>query len=195
MPTLTTEAGKPVEVTPADADAINAQFRAAMDDDGPDDQAPPKRPDKPAPAADKPRRGRPPKAEQARTTAKPSGTLTDAERTAGVAGIAQIGAGLALMWGRASGNAAFEADAMTIASAAPQFADAAVQIARSDAGFAARLDKICSTGPYAALVAVGVSVTMQCIRNHRPSLALPGTVHPDNLLEVSSDEQAVRSAA
>lgn len=195
MPTLTTETGKPVEVTPADADTINSRFRETMNDDGPDEMAPPKR--DPAPADGKPKRGpgRPRAEDRSRTTGKAAtASLSDAERASGVAGFAQIGAGLALMYGKATGKAAFEADAVTIATAAPQFADAAVQIAKHDAAFAARLDKVCSSGPYAALIAVGVNVTLQCIRNHRPGLALPGTVHPDELLR-SDDGQAVNVAA
>ena len=42
-PTLETADGKPVDVTPVDPDAVNREFAAAMADDGPDTQAPPKR--------------------------------------------------------------------------------------------------------------------------------------------------------
>lgn len=72
MPSLETADGKPVDVT-AEADAINAKFDAAMNDDGPAEQAPPKRQPKPKAEADTPapRRGRPPKDEKARTTAAP----------------------------------------------------------------------------------------------------------------------------
>lgn len=191
MPTLETTAGKPVDVTPADTDAV---FRSVMDaDDGTDDQAPPKREPKP-PAEDKPTRTRTSKADRSRTTAKPSVSLGDAERAAGVQGLAQLGAGIVLMIGRATGNSAYQADAVTIVSAAPAIADAAVQVAKNDARFAAALDKVCASGPYAALISVGVSVGMQCMRNHRPSLALPGTVHPDELLR-SDDGEAVPAAA
>lgn len=66
MPTLETADGKTVAL---DADAVNAQFAAAMNDDKPAEQAPPKRTPKAKadPDAPAPRRGRPPKAEQART--------------------------------------------------------------------------------------------------------------------------------
>jgi hypothetical protein len=43
MPTLETPEGKPIEVAPADPAAVNAAFAAAMADNGPDEQAPPKR--------------------------------------------------------------------------------------------------------------------------------------------------------
>lgn len=197
MPTLETADGKPVITDPASPATVNANFRAVMDDDGPDDKAPPKRADRPP--AERPKRGRPSNADKARTTAaRPAVSLGDAERAQGVQGFAQIGAGLALMYGKATGKSAYEADAVAIANAAPQFADAAVQIAKADAGFAARLDKVCASGPYAALIAVGVNVTLQCIRNHRPAMVLPGTVHPDDLLnpsEVNPDDQAVPAAA
>jgi len=190
MPSLETPDGKPVDVTPVDADAINAQFSAAMASDGPDDQAPPKR----QPSADaetinasKPRRGRPPKAEQSRTTAvKPVTALDDKTRAEGVKGWAQIGAGIAMMLGKATKNEAYQADAITIASNAEQLADAAIQTAHADAAFAARLDKICAVGPYGALIAVGVGVVSQCVRNHRPAAAIPGTVHPSELLAAAA---------
>ena len=189
MPTLTTEAGKPVEVTDQPT-VINAAFRAAMDaDDGPDEQSPPKRPEKTA-EAPKPKRGRPPKSEQSRTTARASASLTDAERSAGVQGLAQIAAAVPLMLAKTTGNPAWMADAVTIAANAPQLADACIQVARNDARFAAALDRVCSSGPYAALISAGLAVGMQCFRNHRPQMALPGTVHPDELLKETSVEQA-----
>lgn len=71
MPTLETSDGKPVDVASA-AEDINVKFRAAMDDPGVQEQAPPKR--QPAPAADAPdaprtRRPRQTKEDKARTTA------------------------------------------------------------------------------------------------------------------------------
>lgn len=69
MPTLETTDGKPVDVTPADAEAVNAKFRAAMDSEGTDEQAPPKRQPKTA-GEDTPRaarRTRQPKEDKART--------------------------------------------------------------------------------------------------------------------------------
>lgn len=78
MPTLTTESGKPVDVTPVDADAVNAAFRDAMDSDGPEESAPPRRqPRAAAEDAPKPRRGRQPKAEKSRTTEKPAAAVKD----------------------------------------------------------------------------------------------------------------------
>lgn len=183
MPTLETADGKPVDVTPADPDAVNAAFDAAMNDDGPDEQAPPKRQPKPAAEAPKPKRGRPVKAEQARTTAKAGTALDDGQRAQGVKGLVQLGAGVALMLGKATGKDAFTADAVTIASAADEIADACVQTAKADARFAAALDRVCSAGPYAALITVGVGVVSQIARNHKPGLMIPGTVDPAELLK------------
>jgi hypothetical protein len=192
MPVLETESGRVVEA--GAAAGIDARFSAVMADDTPDTQAPPKRPEKPPADSAPKRRGRPPKTEQARTVAAaPGGGLDDAARANGAAGWAQIGAGLALAFGQATGNRAFIADAATIAVAAPQIADACVQVAKADPRFAAALDKVCASGPYAALVSVSVSVGLQCFRNHRPGLALPGTVHPDELLTVPEASDAAHA--
>lgn len=193
MPTLETVDGKPVDVTPAED--IDRQFQAAMNDDGPDEQAPPKRRRSAEPAEDapKPRRGRPPKSEQPRTTAKTVTAMDDASRAAGVKGLAQIGAGIALMLGKATKRDAFTADAVTIASAADELADACVQTAKADAQFAAALDRVCSAGPYAALITTGVGIVAQIARNHRPALVIPGTVDPAELLK--AQEQATPVAA
>lgn len=187
-PTLETTDGTPVDVTPVDPESVNAAFQAAMLDDGPDEQALPKR-QRRTPAADadgdapKPRRGRPAKEDRSRTTAKAPVVLDDAARREGVKGFAQIGAALALGVAKATGNAAWLADAVTIESAAGDIADACAKTAAADPRFAAALDRVCNVGPYAALITVGFQVGSQLARNHRPQLTLPGTVHPDELLK------------
>jgi hypothetical protein len=190
-PTLETADGRPVEVAPPDTDAVNREFSRAMAVAGADEQAPPKRRPDPAPGPDAPRRkpGRPPKAEQARTTATATAALSDGQRAQGVKGLAQLGAGLALMFGKATGKDAYKADAVTIASSADEIADACVQTAKADAKFAAALDKVCSAGPYAALITVGVGVGSQCARNHKPALKLPGTVDPAELLKAQDEAE------
>jgi hypothetical protein len=192
MPTLETADGKPVDVTPVDTEAVNRQFAAAMADDGPDTQAPPKRQPKSAapPTDSKPRRTRAPKAEQPRVTAQAGTVLDDGQRAQGVKGWSQIIAGVALMFGKATGKDAFKADAVTIASAADELADAAVQVAHLDPKFAVALDKVCAVGPYGALISVGVGVVSQCARNHKPSLKLPGTVDPAELLRAQDEAEA-----
>jgi hypothetical protein len=190
MPTLETVDGHAVAVDP---EAVNREFSRAMaSDPGPAEQAPPKRqptPDVESPSGPKAKRGRPPKAEQARTTAKASATLDDGQRAAGVQGLAQVGAGIALLFGKMTGKDAFKADAVTIASSAGQIADACVQTAKADPKFAAALDRVCAAGPYAALISVAVSVGSQCARNHKPALKLPGTVDPDQLLKAQTEAE------
>jgi hypothetical protein len=194
MPVLETPDGRPVDVTPVDADAVNAQFAAAMNDDGPDEQAPPKRQPKAsdpgAIAAPKPKRT--PKAEQARTTTAEAATaLDDGQRASGIKGLAQIGAGVTLLLSKATKDRAksdaFKADAITIASSAEEIADACVQTARADPKFAAALDKVCNVGPYAALVSVMVGVGSQIARNHKPDLKIPGTTDPAELLKAQDE--------
>lgn len=134
---------------------------------------------KPAPK----RRGRPPKDERARTAAKAAvDPQSDAQRHSGVQGLVQLGAGLALMAGKATGQPAFQADAVVLATNAEAFADAAVATARADERFARVLDKVTAVGPYGALLSVAVGTGMQIIRNHKPSALLPGTVDPQQLL-------------
>ena len=76
MPTAETLAGKPVDVTPADEAAIKAQFSASLNDDGPDEQATPKRQPKAENAEEKPR-ARTSKADKARTTDKAAPVVKD----------------------------------------------------------------------------------------------------------------------
>jgi hypothetical protein len=188
VPVLTTEAGVPVPV-PDEADArdkANQAFTAAMAASG-EDKAPPVKQER-SPAEDRPtparrRRGRPPKDEQARTAPKAAViALDDAQRAEGVKGLAQLGAGLCLMASKATGNDAFRADAIVIASNTEQIADACVQTARANPGFASALDKVCAAGPYAALVGVMVGIGSQIARNHRPGLHLPNTMDPAEIL-------------
>ena len=193
MPTLETVDGQAVAVDP---EQVNRDFSRAMAaDPGPAEQAPPKRQvEDPSNSADrreagKPRRGRPPKAEQARTTAKAGTVLDDGQRAQGVKGLAQVGAGIALLFGKATGKDAFKADAVTIASAADEIADACVQTAKADPKFAAALDKVCAAGPYAALISVVVGVGSQCARNHKPDLKIPGTVDPADLLKAQNEAE------
>lgn len=198
MPTLETADGSAVDVTPVDPAAVNAAFDTAMNDTGPDASAPPKR--TPAEVAEQPKRGRGrppkvPKAEQARTTpAKPVTALDDVQRAQGVKGVVQLVGGGALMAAKVTENPAFIADAVTISGSADQWADACVDIARSDPKFAAALDKVCASGPRAVLVSLMVGTGLQLLRNHRPAMQLPGTVHPDKLMKEVTDV-AVPAAA
>jgi len=188
MPALETTSGERVDVTPPGAEETNARFRAAMTSDGPDDQAPPKRAADSVAADGKAKRGpgRPRKEDKSRAVPATVTALDDKTRAEGVKGVAQIVAGIAMMGGKAAKNDALQADAITIASRAGELADAAVQTAHADPVFAARLDKICAAGPYGALIMVAVGIGTQCVRNHKPDLKLPGTVHPSEILAAAS---------
>jgi len=183
-PTLETLDGQPVELdTPELAAGGDA------------DQAPPPRPaGPPAPPPTSPprRRGRPPRqqADKARVAPAPAPALDDEARAAGVRGVMQIGAGLTLLAGKATGKDAFKADAVAIASVADDTAAACVQIAKTDPKFAAALDKVCSVGPYGALITIAAGLGAQFARNHKPDRNIPGTVHPDELLKAQNDMEA-----
>jgi hypothetical protein len=183
VPTLETDAGNPLDVTPdGSPEAVRAQFRATLDDPGPDDKQTPKRQPR-QPAEDKPKRQA--RAEKSRTEAKAPAALDDRQRSEGVKGWAQIGAAFALMASKATKNDAFRADAIVVASAAEDMAEACVKTAQADPKFAAALDKVCAIGPYGALVSVMVGVGSQLVRNHKPGLVIPGTVDPAEILEAA----------
>jgi hypothetical protein len=184
VPTLETLDGQPVDELPELASGGDA------------DQAPPPRPaGPPAPPPTAPtarRRGRPPRqaADKARVAPAPPPALDDEARAAGVRGVMQIGAGITLLAGKATGKDAFKADAVAIASVADDTAAACVQIAKTDPKFAAALDKVCSVGPYGALITIAAGLGAQIARNHKPDRAIPGTVHPDVLLKAQEDAEA-----
>lgn len=184
MAELQTPDGEQVEASRA---GINADFDAAMNDDAPGPAAPPRK-ERPAGAADSGRapakRGRPARDDKPRTTARASAaTLTDEQRHDGAKSLTQVTAGVALIAAKATGNMAFAADAIAISDNGDALADACVKTAQASPAFAAALDKVCAAGPYAALIGVGVAIVSQLARNHVPTLAIPGTVHPAKLLQ------------
>jgi hypothetical protein len=184
MPTLETTSGASVDVTPVDADTINADFQRAMNDDGPDDKALTRR-QRREPAADgdtRPRRTRQPKEEKSRTVTKPAVTLDGNARREGVKGLVQIAALAPLAAYKGTNDTAYLADAAALAGSADELADACAATADADPRFAMVLDRICAAGPYTALIAVAVKIGGQIIRNHRPQIQLPGTVDPMELL-------------
>jgi hypothetical protein len=192
MATLSTETGEKITEAPA-ADAARVRVVARIEADqqaAAEPAAPPKKvPAVVVPGEAPKRRGRPPKTDKPRVVSRTAaGPLGDEQRIQGVKGLAQIGAGLFLMASKATKKDAYRADAITIASAADDLAQACVETAKADAGFAAALDKVCSAGPYAALISVGVGLASQITRNHRPALKLPGTTDPAEILK-AADEQ------
>jgi hypothetical protein len=192
---LTTPDGKAVEAEKAD---VEREFAAAMsaNGDGTEPAAPPKR--KLAEPADKPKpkRGRPSNAERARVTAAQSAALSDEQRADGIRGLMQVGAGLCMVAGKASGQDAFKADAITLVSNADELAAACVATAKQDEKFARVVDKIAAAGPYGALIGAVMGVSMQLVRNHRPAAALPGTMDPAELIrQAEQPEQPEQMAA
>jgi hypothetical protein len=191
---LQTPDGQPVEAAAA---AVNQEFARAMSADVPEPAAPPKRA---APAADETagaapkRRGRPPKSDRPRTTSggtSPAAApaLTSEQRAAGVAGLVQVSAGFCLAANRLTGSDAFQADAVTLATAAPEWGKAAAEVAAADPKFARIVDKVAAAGPYGALIQVSVSTALQLARNHRPAAQLPGTTDPAELIARAAEQQ------
>ena len=188
MPTLETDDGEPVDLTPA-VELAAAQFKAAAD--GTADADPGALPKRAArgPATDDPKPTRTPKpkaADKSRTTAKPTVTLSADKRRDGVAALVQVAAVLPLTLAKTTGQTAYAADALTIVNSADALAMACVQVADADPKFAAVLDKVCSTGPYGALITVAFGIGAQLVRNHRPAMSIPGTIHPDELLAAAA---------
>jgi len=185
---LVTLDGRPVEVKPSetvtDHDEVNRDFARAMAEPVNDIPAPPLKPEKPA--AERKPRGRPPKS--ARTAKAPETASTpeqDAQRSAGVAGLMQLGAGLCLMLDQRTPDqdVSFKADAVTLVNNAEVMADACVQTAKANPKFGAVLDKICNAGPYAALMTATLGIGMQVAVNHgRLSAGFMGTVKPEELV-------------
>lgn len=189
MPTLETLEGKVVDI-----DAINAQFDRAMNSDAAAEQAPPKR-DKAAAAEDgqsataKPRRGRPPKSEQARTAEPPPAEATE-EVTAGRAqnvsdNVAIIGGAVGML-GTSTGSVALKADGYLLAHLAPSLGAAAAEVAKYEPALARMLDKKAGgkVAAYAALFACVSSLGTQLAVNHgmlKPGLM--GSTAPEKIIE------------
>lgn len=185
MAELQTPDGEQVEAAKAE---VNARFDATMNDDAPAPASPPRK-ERPAGTADTPatrgKRTRQTRDDKPRTSSRAAAvTLTDEQRHKGAKSLTQVTAGVALIAAKATGNMAFAADAVAITDNGDALADACVETANASPAFAAALDKVCAAGPYAALIGVGVAIVSQLARNHVPSLAIPGTVHPAKLLEL-----------
>ena len=185
--------GTPVDLDPAsEADREFARIMAADAPAGNEPPPPPKRvaPDKTDPGyTPKPKRET-----RARTTTaspKPKATAqpqTDSQRREGVQGLVQIAAGLCLILDQRTPekDVSFKADAIVLASNSEPIADAVVQTARANAGFAAALDKVTSAGPYAALVSVMVGVGLQIASNHGVTTARAmGASSPEDIVAAS----------
>lgn len=199
---LVTLDGKAVDVDAAEQ--IERDFARAQATAPTDVPAPPRKPAETATDAPKPKRGRPPKSEQARvTSAAPAASTAqlaqlDKQRLEGVKGFAQIGAGLCLMLDSRTpdSNLAWRADAVTLANAADPLAAACVEVAKNNASFAAVLDKVTKVGPYGALLSVGLSVAGQLARNHGIQAGeMLGAVAPEKLLASLEDDSDAPAAS
>jgi hypothetical protein len=193
---LTAE-GKPLDLDAAKA-ATEREFAAAMAAPAGDDKAPPRRAPRPtAPEDEKPRvkRGRPPGSgtKQAKDQRQSPAALSRDEKVRGIAGLVQLGAGGCLVAERATGSTSFRADAITLASSAGDIAEAVVQTAEVDERFARVVDKVCSVGPYGALIQVAFTVGMQIARNH--GAQIPGTQDPSDLIQMAEQSEVSVPAA
>lgn len=138
--------------------------------------------------------GRPPRA---RTKPKPTQSTESPEdvserRTAGVESLFNVGAGMALGLSIRFGDA-YKADAVVLAKSAEPMAKACTEVAEQDPRFAAILDKITASGPYASLFAVSIPIVAQLAMNHGvTAMRALNAVPPEQLLaqldEVAPDE-------
>lgn len=120
-----------------------------------------------------------------KATPKVSAGLSRDVRVQGVQGIVQLGAAGCVILGKVTPGQeiAFQADAITLASSAEQIAEAVADTCAADERFARVVDKVCTVGPYGALIQVMFSVGMQIARNH--GAPVPGHA-PEELIEMAT---------
>jgi hypothetical protein len=198
---LSTLDGKPVNL-----DEAERQFHASMAEPSPDEPAaaaPPRRdPDAPygrkadgTPRKTAPGPGRPPRARtQSKTDAgkgKTPETPQDISERRTEGGEALVNVLAAICLGvSVRGGIAWKADAVTLNVSAKPLAQAATAVAEQDARFAAMLDKITASGPYAALAAAGIPVAAQLARNHGvTAMAALNAVPPEQLIAQLEQDQ------
>jgi hypothetical protein len=206
VPTLETPDGRAVDVT-AEADAINAQFDAAMNGDVPGEQAPPRRAPKPpaAEGAPKPRRGRPPKAEQARTADKPaeavpappSPALT-AKRASSAEETFRLAGTCLLVVGKITRVQGFTADGFMVNANAAPLATALADVAAVEPQIARWLDKAPSAkvSAWMGLASVAAGLGLQAAANHK--LIKPGvmgTSDPADIIRANEEAIAAQQKA
>jgi hypothetical protein len=192
MPVLETADGKPVDASEQKA-VIDAKFDASMNDDGPDEQAPPRRTPKPADEQPKTRRTRQPKAEQSRTAEKSAAPVPEAtpevtaKRAENVAETFQIVGGALELIGKSAKSKSFRADGLFLTYAAPKIGDAVAGVAKYDPAMARLVDKSGGGGKvtaYLGLFAVTASLGAQIAANHRLlKPGLMGSVSADEIID------------
>lgn len=140
--------------------------------------------------------GRPAKEDRPRVTTAPSGgTTAPAEKvkgwTEGLTGIGQLIAGGCLMGYQATGSKALAADAVAVSRSAPVLSAAVADLGATDPRIGKILDKICTVGPYGALITAVVGLGAQIAVNHgaiQPGLM--GTAAADDLIASASGDKA-----
>jgi hypothetical protein len=202
VPSLETSDGRPLDPT-ADADAVNATFAQAMNDDGPDEQAPPKRqPRQPAADAPKPRRGRPRREDQSRTTDKaaeaapapPSPEVT-AKRAASAEEAFRLGGTCLLLVGKVAHMPSFTADGFVVNANAAPLALKLADVAAVEPAIARWLDKAPSAKVTAwmGLASVAAGLGLQAAANHK--LIKPGSMGTADPAEIiRANEEAIAAA-
>lgn len=178
-----------------DTEQVDRDFARAMAASADEPSAPPKRPQTEQPSSP-PKRGRPPKAERSRVAAPKQdpakSAQTDEQRSDGVKGLVQLGAGLCLLMDSRTSESdiSWRADAVTLATSAEAIASAVIETAKHNSSFAAAVDKVTSAGPYAALVSVTLGLGAQIARNHGVRLGEAlGAKAPEDVLRGLEDEQ------
>lgn len=184
--------GVPVQPAGIDVDAVRARANAAMNDDGPGDQAPPKIVKGEVIPEDKPkgRRGRPPKSEQSRTAAAPPPEVTEeatSKRAADASDNIAIIGGALKMLGSATGSVGFKADGYAIGHVAPKLGEAAAEVAKYEPGLARWMDNSGGGGKvtaYMALFACFATLGAQLAVNHKIlKPGLMGSVTPEQIID------------
>lgn len=184
--------GVPVETSGLDVEAVRARANAAMNDDAPGEQAPPKVIRGEVIPEDKPKakRGRPPKSEQARTTAPPPPEATPeitAKRAQSASENLQIIGGALTMLGKSVKSTAFKADGYTIEHIAPKLGEATAEVAKYEPGLARWMDSSGGGGKvtaYMALFACFATLGAQLAVNHKVlKPGLMGSVTPEQIID------------
>ena len=187
--------GTPVSLDTAPPEDVERQFAQAMSAPADDDKTvPPKRAQRTTTpqVTSKPRTG---KARTAPAGQPAARVPSEQDIVQGVEGLIQIPAALCLMLSRrAADPVPLQADAVTLAAAAPDIARACAATAAADPKFAALMGKVTHAGPYAALMTVAFSVGSQIARNHGV-ITLPGTTDPRVLVEAATTPQEAHAGS
>jgi hypothetical protein len=200
-PTLETTDGKPVDVTPVDPEEVNRQMQAALNDDGPGEQAPPKRQPRTVIVGDasRQRRGRQSKAEKSRTTDKaaeaapppPSPEVTAKRAASAEETFRLLGTSLLLV-GKVTHMPSFTADGFVVNANAAPLAEKLADVAAVEPQIAKWLDKAPSAKVTAwmGLASVAGGLVLQAAANHK--LLKPGQMGTSDPVEIiQMNEEAI----